>query len=481
MQDAAYASLLISRRKQLHARLAEVISEHNPEIADTQPELLAHHLTEADLIEQAIERWQQAATLATRRSANPEAVAHLERVLELIASLPDNESRDRQELSLLIGYTAPLVAARGYMVEELARATERALDLSDKLGEAKQIMPVLYGQWAFQLVAGSKARCAELAKAILQPAERGEDLDNRMIGHRLLGTAQVTMGAFEEARHNLETALELYDQDRHGPLAFQLGQNFRVGGLNFLAQAFSCLGFPAEATARSREGIEFARTLSHANTLAYALHNGGVVLGALLNDWDEVESCAQEMISVGKEHGLQMWLGVGMFWRAWLKIMRGELRSGVEASKQSFEALYVQGGVNYLMPWSMAVLAEGYIRLGEFDAAVGAIADSKAIMERSQERWVESETHRIEGNLHLANGADQAQAEACYLRGLRLTRDQRARSLELRVANSLSRLWTDQDRRDEARELLQPVVDTFTDGFEFADLTEARELLEGLS
>ena len=397
VQDAAYASLLISRRKQLHARIAEEMAERLPEIASTQPELLAYHLTVADLTEAAIDRWQQAATLATQRSASPEAVAHLERALELITTLPESEARDRQELSLLIGCTPPLVAAKGYMAKELAQATERALVLSEKLGEAKQIMPVLYGQWAFQLVAGSRARCIELAEAILRPGERSGDVDTRMIGHRLLGTALVTAGAFATARENLESCLVLYDQDRHGPLAIQLGQDFRVGGLNFLTQALWCLGFPAEAAAQAREGIEFARSLSHPNTLAYALHNGGIVISALKDDADELEAHAQEMISIATEHGLQMWQGVGMLWTAWVKMMRGDLESGIEALVQSHDALYVRARLHYVMPWSFSNLAVGHTEMGQFDAAATAIAEAKAIMERSGERWLESETHRRRG------------------------------------------------------------------------------------
>ena len=451
-----------------------------PEIAATQPELVAHHLTEADLSEAAIERWQQAATLATQRSASPEAVAHLERALELITTLPESEARDRQELSLLIGYTPPLVAAKGYMAKELAQATERALVLSEKLGEAKQIMPVLYGQWAFQLVAGSRARCIELAEAILRPGERSGDVDTRMIGHRLLGTALVTAGAFATARGNLESSLALYDHDRHGPLAFQLGQDFRVGGLGFLAQALLCLGFPGESTTRAREGIEHARSLSHVNTLAYALNNAGTVISALKGDLDELSASAEELISIGREHGLQMWLGVGMLWSAWVEMQRGDLESGIRAMMQSQDALYVQARMHYLMPWSYSNLAASHTELGQFDAAAAAIAEAKAIMERSGERWLESETHRFEGDLHLANGANVAEAEACYLRGLSVAREQGARGLELKVANSLAKLWADQARRDEARDLLRPIYETFTDGFEYADLTEARELLKAL-
>ena len=367
------------------------------------------------------------------------------------------------------------------MAKELAQATERALVLSEKLGEAKQIMPVLYGQWAFQLVAGSRARCIELAEAILRPGERSGDVDTRMIGHRLLGTALVTAGAFATARENLESCLALYDQDRHGPLAIQLGQDFRVGGLNFLTQALWCLGFPAEAAAQAREGIEFARSLSHPNTLAYALHNGGIVISALKDDADELEAHAQEMISIATEHGLQMWQGVGMLWTAWVKMMRGDLESGIEALVQSHDALYVRARLHYVMPWSFSNLAVGHTEMGQFDAAATAIAEAKAIMERSGEGWLESETHCVEGDLHLANGAKVAEAEACYVRGLSVAREQGARGLELKVANSLAKLWADQAKRDEARDLLQPIYETFTDGFEYADLTEARELLKALS
>ena len=480
VQDAAYASLLISRRKQLHARIAGVMADRYPEIVQTQPELLAHHLTESGLIKAAIERWQQAATLATRRSANPEAVAHLERALDLISTVPESEERDRQELSLLIGYTAPLIAARGYMVEELARATDRAQKLSEKLGEAEQIMPVLYGQWAFQLVAGTRARCIEIAEAILRPGKRSGDIDARMIGHRLLGTVSVTAGAFETARQNLESSLELYDHDRHGPLAFQLGQDFRVGGQNFLAQALWCLGFPAKAVEQAREGIDFARSLSHPNTLAYALNNGGTVICALREDLDGLEAGAQEMFSIGTEHGLQMWQGVGMLWTAWVKIMRGDVEAGVEGLIQVQDALYRRARMHYLMPWSFSKLATGHTELRQFDAAAAAIAEAKAIMERSGERWLEGETHRVEGDLHLADGANLAEAEACYTLGLSVTQEQGARGLELKMANSLANLWVDQGKKEEARDLLQPIYETITDGFEYADLSDAREILEAL-
>ena len=272
IQDAAYQSLLRSTRQQYHQRIAQVLAAQFPDTAETQPELLAHHYTEAGLSAQAVHYWQRAGQRAIERSAHVEAMAHLTRGLEVLNTLPDTPERTQQELVLQTTLGPALMATKGFAAPEVGHAYARAQDLCQQVGETPQIFPTLYGLCYFHLIRAEFQRARELAEQLLRMAQHHHDHTFLLLAHHALAGPLFHLGELTLCRTHLEQGMALYDAQQHHALAFRYGIDPGVFFLSYAARPLWLLGFPEQARTSIREALTLARTLAHPFSLAYTLH-----------------------------------------------------------------------------------------------------------------------------------------------------------------------------------------------------------------
>jgi predicted ATPase len=476
VRDAAYQSLLKSTRQRFHQKIARTLEEQFPATAETQPELLAYHYTEAQLTDQAIDYWQRAGQRASKRSATVEAIAHLSNALDLLESLPPSIERDRKELRLRIDLTSPLIASKGMASPEMGQTTTRARALCERLGETTQLFPVLYGQWVFHHVGGQVAKGLEYAKEAAQLAEGESSEIPRMVAYRTLGIALVVLGEPAAARRHLEQGNPLYDAHRHRDLALVYGMDFCEVNLAYLALTDWFLGFPNRALKANEETIRFARFLSHASSLCHALANAGV-LHTFNRQFASAQAIGEELMRVAGKHQMPQW---SLWARMFVSI--GLLEAEPEEGTRTLEAcLETCRAVPILVNSTLALarLAESQARHGEYDNALRSLEEADGIIKAGGERWARSEIVRLKGEISRARFSS-AEAEACFRRAIDVAQRQGAKLLQLRAATSLARFWQNQGRFREARELLAPLYQWFTEGFETQDLKDARALLEEL-
>jgi predicted ATPase len=479
VQNAAYQSLLRSKRQHLHGRIARVLEERFPETAETEPELIAQHYTEAGLSEQAVEYWQRAGQQALARSATAEAVAHLNRGLGLLVGLPDGPERRRRELDLQLGLGPALIAAKGFAAPETSRAYARACELCRELGDIPKLLPALYGQTAVHWQRGELASMHEVAREVLRLSKEQGDAAGEVVGHRVVGTSLFQLGRFAESRDQLEAGVTLYDPVRDRDSRFIYAIDSRVVCLHWLAHALLILGYPGQARARSNEAIASARELAHANTMAQALLCD-CTLHQLLRDGREARSRAEALIALATEHDFPLWLAAGLVIRGWALAHEARGEDGIAGIGHAL-ADYQATGAEMWAPYFLGLLADAQGRAGHPATGLRLLTDGLAGVERTGVRWIEAELHRLQGELRLARPEpDRTEAEACFRRALAIAHEQKAKLWQLRAATGLARLWAEQGERRKAYDLLAPIYGWFTDGFETADLKDAKVLLDEL-
>jgi predicted ATPase len=474
VQDTAYGTLLKSKRQQLHARIAQVLSERFPETAENQPELLAHHHTEAGLAEKAATYWHTAGQRALNRSATAEAVARLSRGLEALRSLPEGPQRDQRELDLQVALGGAQLAAKGWAATETGEAYTRARELCGRLGETTQLFPVLWGLTVFHINYGKPRVGREIAEEMLRLALMQDDIAAQVASHRALSAALYHLGRWTLAREHLQQVIVLYDALPNRPVPSLYAVDHRAMALAFLAPTLFALGYPDQAHARRHEAFAYARELAHPHSLALVLSRLAE-FHCLGHEWKVVQDLAKALIDLSTEQGFPHYLATGYIFSGCALAALGQTQAGF--------ALYRRGSPvrRVGVPLYRGVLAAACHRAGETREALGLLDEVLNRVECTDERWFESELHRLKGEVLLSiPERDGAEAEACFQHAFQVARDQSARMWELRASTSLARLWWDQGNRAEARDLLAPVYEWFTEGFDTADLKQARALLAEL-
>jgi predicted ATPase len=480
IQQEAYESLLKSKRQQYHQRIAQVLEERFSETVETQPELLAHHYTEAGLNEQAISYWQRAGERARQRSANLEAIGHLTKGLELLKTLPDTRERIQQELTLQIALGAPLIAMKGWGAPECGEVYARAHELCRQVGETAQLFPVLWGLFAFYLLKGELQKARELGEELLSVAQRMNDPGLLVEAHLALGCTLVYLGAFTPARELLQRGIALYDPQQHRSHAFLYGQDPGVGCRIFAAWALWFLGYPEQAVKQSQEALTLAQELSHPYSLVWAL-NFIARLHQCRREGLITQDRADTAIALCTEQGFGLYLAGGTILRGWVLATQGQGTEGVAEMRRGLAA-WRATGAELTVPYSLALLAEGYGAIGETYEGLTVVAEALATARRTGDRFYEAELYRLNGEFLLMQAVSAEQeAETRFRQALDIARRQQAKALELRAAMSLARLWQQQGKRTEAYDLLTPIYGWFAEGFDTADLQEAKALLEELS
>jgi class 3 adenylate cyclase/predicted ATPase len=479
IQDAAYESLLKSTRRGYHRRIAEVLMEQFPETAETQPELLAHHYTEAGLTEKAVHYWHQAAQRAVERSAHAEAISHFTTGLALLQTLPETLERLHQELNILVTLGSALMATKGYGGREVEHVFHRARELCHQVGDTPQVFRVLQGLWLFYVGRAEYQVARELGEQLFALAQRQQDAASLLSAHLTLGLTLCALGAFVPARTHLEQGIALYDPQHPRSLGRSGLQDGGVVCLCFGAQTLWYLGFPDQARLQSHQGLTLAHHVAHPFSLLFALCFAALV-HQLRHEEQAVQAQAEAAITLSCERDFALYVAFGTILRGWALAHQGQAQDGIAQLHQGLTA-YRATGTEIGRPYYLALLAEAHGIMGQPAAGLTALTEALTLVDSSGERFYEPELHRLKGALLLQSPSDNAtEAESCFQHAVSIAQSQQAKSWELRAATSLSRLWQQQGKRQEAHDLLAPVYGWFTEGFDTADLQEAKALLEAL-
>ena len=481
IQETAYQSMLVSRRQHLHTRIADTLVERFPETTGTQPELVAHHYTEAGLADPAIDYWQRAGQRAVERSASLEGIAHFTKGLNLLATLLDSRDRRERELGLRTALGPALMSTKGLGAREVEQNYTHALGLCRQLGERSDLFAVLRGLWEFHELRGDLKTALELAEELFRLAQAADDPALRLIAHDVLGDTLYWLGEFTRSREHLERGIALYRFDEHRGLAHQhAGYDPGVACLIFSAYAFWYLGYPDRAVRRIEEAIALARELSQTFSMIMAVEFGAVV-HHLRREASLAKAGAETKSPCRRSRRMRSFSAMAWSSKAGRSGRKGKR---TKASRSSCVAWTCVGAPDAVLefphPW--ASLAETYRKAGRIDDALQAVAEGLKQAQATLARFNEAELYRLKGELLLAGANPGSEdAERCFRQALEIARRQSAKSLELRAATSLSRLLQRQGKREEARRLLTEVYAWFTEGFDTADLKDARALLDALT
>jgi predicted ATPase len=487
VQDAAYGTLLREPRRALHARIAESIETHFTDIAESQPEMLARHCTEAALSEKAAHLWGQAGQRSLERSALIEAAQQLTRALAEIATLPSTLALRREQIKLQVALANALMHFKGFAAPETKSALDEArllIERAEVLGEPPEdplvLFSVLYGFWAANYLAFNGDILRKLATQFLALAEKQGATGPIMIGHRLMGTSLLLTGDLVEGLTHLNRGMALCDPMQHRSLATRFGQDVGVAILCYRALALWLRGYPDAALADAEQALQEARKIGQAVTLAYAIVHVNF-LHRCRGNYTMANAIVGELAALADERGSSYWKSQVMVHQGCIWALTGKAADAVNILTAGL-ASFSSTGATCWNTQSLADLTIAFAELGRFDDAWRCIGETTTIMEKTGERWWEAETNRVAGEITLLSPEpDATNAEAYFERALAVARQQQAKSWELRAAVSLARLWRDQGKPQQARELLAPVYGWFTEGFDTRDLKEAKALLEELA
>jgi class 3 adenylate cyclase/predicted ATPase len=473
----AYESLLRSTRQGYHRRIAEVLAEQFP---DTQPELLAHHCTEARLIEQAVGYWYQAGKRALQGSANQEAISHLTTGLNLLATLPEMVERAERELDFQMVLGPALMAAKGFGSPEAEQAYTRARALCQQVKGTPQLFPALWGLYTFYHTRGVVQTARELGEQLFTLAQLHQNSASLPTAHFALGQALFRMGAFAPARMHLEKGITLLHPQQERALAVRYGTALgvmcrSVGGLVLWA-----LGYPDTALRWCREACALAQDLAHPYSLAYA-QPYLVQIHMLRGEGQAASEQVEALMRLATQQNFAQRLAFGISLRGWVLAVQGQVEAGLVQMRQGLIDMQFRGS-KVSEPRDLSLIAEAYGNIGQVNQGLDLMADAQAVVDENGLRYYEAQCYRLKGALLLQHSSDNtAEAEACFHQAISVAQSQSAKSLELRAATSLAKLWQSQDKRKEAYDLLEPVYGWFTEGFDTADLIDAKALLDALS
>ena len=404
VQDTAYSTLLRERRRGLHARIAEVLETQFPDIAESQPELVARHYTEAGLIEKSAAFWAKAGRRSVERSAFAEAIAQLSRALDQIATLPATPALRQEEIELQVAIINPLMNLEGYSSPAAKAATERArvlIERAEALGEPLEnpflLYTVLYLGWATNFGAFNGSALRTLSAQFLAVAEKQGDPFPIMLGHSLMGQSLVMTGSPAQARRHLDHAIGLYDL-KYRPLSLMYGWDCRIEALGLRSNAMWFLGYPDVAVADANQGLNEARDFGHAGNIFQALHNA-IITHFLCGNYATVEALANEVFALAEEQNAPMWKATGLIYRGWAFAVTGRASEAVQMITPGVTAH--RAGATFLAPVRLSLWGKSYAELGRLDEALRSVEEAKEVIKRTGETWFEVGVHCIAGEIAL--------------------------------------------------------------------------------
>jgi predicted ATPase len=478
IQDAAYQSLLRGKRQVLHARTAIALEEQYPELTEDAPELIAHHCARGGLPEKAADLWRKAARNAAARSSHVESIAHLQRALEALALLPDGPERAHRELKICIAMGVSLQDVKSPASAETLAVYERARALSETVGDAGERFAVLWGLWRSHRWRSDVATARRLVEELIEVAERERNPALLLQARHAQWTLAESSGSLMETLDCVRSGLAIYDPAaRESEFYWLSGHDPAVCGYGSLAHVSWLLGYPERAIEYIDDALRLARQLGHPPSLANALVNA-LDLYLWRGDAMPLRDLAEQLIALAEEQRFADYLSRGKFVRGWAMVLQEHAGEGIVRMNEALATL--QGA--HRDPYWRALLIEAHRMTGRVTEAL-KLTDSEfqRDVDEWHERWLAAEVARLIGEALAAGGRERhAAAEAKFQVALDIARRQGAKSLELRAATSLARLWRVQGHAAQAFDLLAPVFDWFTEGSETPDLKEARSLLGAL-
>jgi predicted ATPase len=485
VQDTAYSTLLREHRRALHAKIAQALETQFADTSERQPELLARHFTDAGLIEKAAGFWGKAGQRSLEQSALAEAVEQLNRALSQIATLPATPTLRRERIKLQLAVSNALMHVRGYAAPETRVSLDQASslikqvkELGEPLDDPLVLFSVLYGLWVASYNAFDGNKVQEHAAQCLAAAEKEGATIPLMVGHRLMGISLFHTGDLTEGKAHLDRAKRLFDPAEHRPLATRFGQDIGVGISYQRSLPQWMLGYPDAALADCAEAVSNARNIGQAATLMATLLYTSIVQILCRNEAVANEQ-ANELVVLASDKGGALWRAFGVSLKGALLTLAGKSSEAGEALTSGISALRSAGSTLWTPLW-LGYLAKSCADQGQIDDARRHMGEALKTIETSKERLFAAEVNRMAGEIALLGEPHTSNAEAHFVQALAIAREQQARSWELRAATSLARLWLDRGERKKGRELLLPVYNWFTEGFQTGDLREAKTLAEQL-
>jgi predicted ATPase len=479
VQDAAYSTLLRSRRQQLHARIASILESQFPDVVETQPELIGRHFGEGGFEEKAITYFTIAGELAVKRGAHAEVIRHFRRALELLQGQPETAERSKAELKVLEKLGPALQAAHSFGAPEVERTYLRARDLCEQLGEPVGLFRALWGLWVNTVGRERYEAARPIADELFTVAHRLDDRALLLEAHHAMCPNTLWVGDPQAARSHGEQGMRLYEREEHRSLAFLFGgHDPGVCCRMHSGMALWFLGYPDRARECSRTGLAMARELSHVQTIVGELPLGGII-NQLCGDVVAVHEIAESLTSLSTEHGFPQWLAFGNILNAWVLAQnRGESPSArLRRAINEYRAAYEQ-----YVPYFLTLLAAIQSRYGELTEGLDTVASALGLTGERGSRLLDPELLRLKGELLIARDPRaKADAEVAFCQAMDIAQRQNSKSWELRAAMSMARLWRDQGKQNEAHELLASVYGWFTEGFDTLDLKQAEALLDELA
>jgi len=493
IQDAAYQSLLKSRRQQLHQQVAQILADTFPQTAEIHPELVAYHYTEAGLGEHALPYWQRAGERAIQRYAHQEAETHLKKSLELLKLLPETPQRTQQEFVLRTTLALTLQAIRGYGSPEVEQAY---VGVRARVGEVQsraQLVRMLFGLCQLHLARAEYETAREIGQQLLGIAEDEQDTGLLVEAHAVMGVTVFHQGEIQTVLTHLQQSADLYDREQHRSHAAVYGQDPWVASRSYSGLALWLLGYPQQAVQRTSEALRYAQEIEHPFSHAFALHDLTLIYQFQRN-LAAVQQHAEALLTLAREQKFPTWEIAARTLHAWVLVEQGQSEAGATILRWGIDARLAVG-MTLRMPYQQARLAEACGKNNHPEEGLVLMERALATVASTRERWWEADLYRLKGELTLQE-ADQkskipklrsqileprSEAEACFLKAIDIARQQQAKSLELRATMSLARLWQQQGKRHEAHSLLSEIYHWFTEGFDTKDLQEAKALLEELA
>jgi predicted ATPase len=474
-QNALYASLQPTRKTRLAAAVARALEGYWGEQSANVAGELAVLWEAAREFGRAADYFRLAAQNASRFFAAHEAVALAGRGLAMIQTLPDTRDNKDRELSLHVVLGTNLIATKGYCGPEVERTYSRAFELCHEVVETPHLLPVLYGLWSIHIVKSKHRKAWELGKEFLDRARRQGD-PAVLVGHRLVGSPLFGLGELTQAREHFQKCVSAYAPAQHRSLTWLYGQDPGMVGHVWLGWTLWLLGYPERALVHSHTSLHLSQDVSHAHSQAYALFTTAVH-HQFRRESQRVHDLAKAAMELSAEQKLAYWLGMAMCPDGWAIAQQGHATEGIDMQRRGLDAVR-NTGVGFIVPYFLCLLAETYGKAGEAGAGLAVLTEALALIEENEERFWEAELYRLRGELLLKEGAACDDVEQCFHQAIAIARRQDAKSLELRAAMSLSCLRQKQGRKEEAGQVLAEIFSWFTEGFDTADLKEARVLLE---
>ena len=469
--------VLGARRAQVHRQIGVRLETGYGSHARDMAAELARHFVQGRDVQRAVQYLRWAGENAVRRSAHQEAVGHFTTALELLAALPESPAQAQQELEVQLALGPAFIATKGPAAAEVEQTYARARALCQQVGETSHLFQTLWGLCSCYRTRGALPTARELGEQLDTLAQRDDTPTFRLAAHNALGTTLFYLGDYRAARAHCEQGIALIDPAAQRALAHRYDEAPGVVSLAFAANTLWCLGYPAQAVRRSQEALVLAQALAHPASLALA-HYWVTFLSHRRREVPAVQAHAEALLTLSTAQGFPLWVGLGTCWRGWVLTMQGQSETGLAQLRQGLTVVLATGQT--LSQICLILLAEAAAHAGQVEEGWRLLAEALTALEASARGDLLAETYRLQGEWLLRQASpDAVRAEACFQQALALARRQQAKSWELRTATSLSRLWQQQGKGNEARALLAPIYRWFTEGFNTADLQEAQALLEG--